>query len=44
MILLGKMHILLRTEHAVYLPHVTISFKMGENVVPAHASDFPGHI
>ena len=38
MILLDKLHILLRscykgTEHAVYFPHGTISFKTGENVV-----------
>ena len=46
MILLGKIHILFRscykwTEHTVYFPHRTISFKTGENVVPAHASGFP---
>ena len=38
MILLDKLHILLRscykgTEHAVYFPHGTISFKTRENVV-----------
>ena len=36
--IVGKIHILLwiwykLTEHAVYFPHGTISFKTGENVV-----------
>ena len=40
---LGKVHILLGscykwTKHSVYFPLGTISFKTGENVVPAHAS------
>ena len=41
MILLGKIHILLRTEHAVYLPHGTISFKTGDMLCQHMRQRFP---